>query len=145
MRAEMLKDWAANPVTAPRIHILTAALEAHQEGRYVLSIPPLLAQLEGIIADGKQPQGGEMRQRTMKEYVAQLAEGDDLIGAHISDFVSNIVLANFIRGQPIPDLSRHAILHGAATTYGTELNSIKTILTFDYVQDLLTPDVSGSA
>ena len=35
-----------------------------------------------------------------------------------------------------PDLSRHAILHGGDTNYGTELNALKVIMLIDYVQAL---------
>jgi hypothetical protein len=136
-RTTLVRDWRENVVVATRAEILEQALEAHVQGKYALSVPPFLAQLEGIVADAKHPANRRMSQDNIKDYVRQVAAGDDLMGTIITDFVSNVVLANFYRGDPVPPFSRHAILHGADTTYANERNSIKAILTFDYVQYLL--------
>lgn len=141
--ADMVADWKANPITATRVPILEEALWAHAEGRFALSIPPFLAQLEGIVLDCVTPpptaSGERPRQRhtLMKQELERLSANDPLMGSVTSDFVAKIVLAKFDQEHPEPDFSRHAILHGADLKYGTELNSVKAILIFDYVQDLL--------
>jgi len=40
--------WETNPLFSSRMHIFKAALEAHCNGTYTLSVPALLAQIEGI-------------------------------------------------------------------------------------------------
>jgi hypothetical protein len=139
-RNQMMAEWRGNPVVAKRADIVEQAMTAHAHGWYALSVPPLLAQLEGIVADGKhigERAARRFSQDSIKEYVRELAVADDLMGEFIVHFVSNIVLANFYRGDVLPEFSRHAILHGADVEYGNEVNSAKAILVFDYVQHLL--------
>ncbi len=45
------ESWWATPEFAVRRTLLSDAVRAHGEGRYVLSIPALLPQLEGLITD----------------------------------------------------------------------------------------------
>jgi hypothetical protein len=51
------------------------------------------------------------------------------------EFFTEVVLENFDPDStaPIPDLSRHAILHGIATEYGTPAHSLKVILIADII------------
>lgn len=141
MRREVLADWARNPLLAKRLHILRDAYKAAAEGRYCLAVPVFYAQLEGIIAEGMR-HSGALRGRDYKRLVSSLAEEDELLGPVMSTFVADVALANFQHGDPLPDLSRHAILHGADTEYGTERNALRVIALFDYVQDLLIPSSS---
>lgn len=51
-------------------------------------------------------------------------------------FKKDYIVADFKHGiAPNSYLSRHAILHGGDTSYGTIENSLKCILLFDYIQD----------
>jgi len=139
-REQLLRDWRNNSVVATRIDILDQALKAHELGLYAVSIPPFLAHLEGIIADSKHPSVEKRNPKfeKLKEYVAQLAEGDELMGALITEFISDTVLQGFVRDAARPVFSRHAILHGFDTAYANEMNSVRAICTFDCVQDLVS-------
>jgi hypothetical protein len=81
-RAQMLADWKSNPITASRVPILEEALWAHTQGRFALSIPPFLAQLEGIVLDQATPPPtvpGERppsRHTLMKRELEQLSAND---------------------------------------------------------------------
>jgi hypothetical protein len=138
-RQEMLNDWGSKSLCVPRMRILSAAMDAHARGAYELSVPALLAQLEGVVSDHKRPGGGRLRQSDIYSHVTDLSKQHPMLASQLAEFVENIVFADFVRGQQLPELSRHAILHGADTTYATEDNSTKAILTFDFVAELLEP------
>ena len=135
-RTRMLNEWAANPKLTNRMRILRTAVAASVDGQFDVAIPALLAQLEGIIVDVFR-HTGRMGGETYKEYVQRLSGKDDFFGVQLDEFVGSIVLARFKHGDALDsDLSRHAILHGADTNYGTELNALKVIMLIDYVQGL---------
>lgn len=48
---DMVNSWDENTLFTPRMHIIRDALKAHCEGRYTLSVPALLPQVEGILND----------------------------------------------------------------------------------------------
>src|ERR1017187_9029873 len=50
---DVRRDWQQDSLIAARLPILLDALTAHEEQRYTLSVPVLLAQLEGLIAAAK--------------------------------------------------------------------------------------------
>ena len=145
-REGMLNDWRANSIVRTRIDILEQALKAHDLQLYSVSIPPFLAHIEGIIADRKHPPDETRNPQfhELKAYVRQLAAEDDLMGVFVSDFVANTVFEKFERGVERPSFSRHAILHGFDTAYGSEVNSVKAILIFDYLQDLVMDDLRAT-
>ncbi len=48
MLERMVASWQKNMHFAPCMHILDEAVDVHKQGKYAVSIPPLLAQVEGI-------------------------------------------------------------------------------------------------
>jgi hypothetical protein len=133
----LIDQWNEKPLLDKRIEIVRAAVEAHCDGKYVLSIPALLPQIEGLIADGFVHQG-EMHKPQYKKHISDLMDPDAALDypSEINNFVTLQLLARFEHGGAISsDLSRHAILHGGDTTYGTEVKSLKAILLFHSVQD----------
>ncbi len=135
----LLEQWAQKPRLVRRMPIVTDAVMAHVEERYRLSIPVLIAQIEGMIADGFGHQG-YMNLNVYKKYLEDLlgsGQSQDLDRC-VKEFTLQTVLASFQHGSPISsELSRHAILHGADSEYGTAANSLKAILLFDYLQAAL--------
>lgn len=132
----MLSGWRARPMLQRRDAILTKAVKAHLAGDYELSIPVLLAQTEGIIADGFGHRG-VMSGPTMRAYLDRLLESPDWWSNHqvVRAMFIRVILVGFEHGKPPgSDLSRHAILHGADTLYPTEANSLRAILMLDEVQ-----------
>ncbi len=141
----MLAEWERKAWLKRRIPILRDAVEAHIGGKYNLSVPPVLSQLEAVVAEGFGHKG-VLRHRgrsgknaaTFEEYLGRLLPQDwwNKSDEAVKLFMLEVVLASFEYGQPLPgNLNRHAILHGVDTDYGTVENSLKTILLFDYVQD----------
>lgn len=132
----MVAHWRTRPLLKRRMNILEQAVHAHVEGRYALTVPTVLAQLEGLIADGF-VHHGKMYLSHYKGYLGRLLS-PELLRRHdetVKDFMVKVILAGFEHGNPLPsNVSRHAILHGADTTYDTVEYSLKTVLLFDYVQ-----------
>lgn len=135
---EIIDRWEQHPLLTDRATILRAAAEAHIEGRYELSVPAILPQVEGILAQGFEHQR-RMRQTDYEEYARRLTS--DLLRGYdeaANRFITDFLLAGFEwGGAPGSDLSRHAILHGYDTTYATAAKSLKAILIFDHVQERL--------
>src|SRR5262245_17076273 len=54
---DVRREWQQDSLIATRLPILLDSLRAHEEQRYTLSVPVLLAQLEGLIATAKRHRG----------------------------------------------------------------------------------------
>jgi hypothetical protein len=129
---ERLNFWKSYKWIGPRMHILAMALGAHTEGKYELSIPVLVVQIEGIILEGSRF-GGWVVHSSEKTKVEEACERD---GSFVGRLAKNLFVTAFFQqftiGQPVvPNLSRHAILHGVDTDYPTPENSLKLILLLD--------------
>lgn len=133
--AEKITSWQDKGLRPERLFILKKAVEAHSIGDFVLSVPVILVQIEGVIAEGMKHTGW-MGGTRIRKYLETLANGYAVepFSSSAMDFVNSTVLEQFEWGSPLSSsLSRHAILHGAATEYGTEVNSLKALLLFDFV------------
>ena len=137
----MLAVWSVKHLLSRRLHILTAAVNAHCREDFWLSVPVLLAQAEGIVADGFNHKG-RMNSNTYTRYRAELfrATDDDLVPEAVNEalirFCVGVVYVAFAHGEPVSStLSRHAILHGGDVDYGTAANSLKVLLLIDFLQD----------
>lgn len=130
-------SWTSHHHFARRMHILRQALKAHELGMYAVSVPTLIAQFEGLIADAVQHQG-RMDGSSLGEHVQALGSKDGAFGAMFSSFVTDAFLDKFKHGQasPMPKISRHAILHGGDINYGTEMNSRTVIFLIDALRTL---------
>jgi hypothetical protein len=132
---EILNSWTSLEWLQTRLPILTEGIEAHNNKKWYTSIPTLLPQIEGIIAE-KFKHTGWLKQDKLKYYVELLLNKKETFSFDDSMqlFYFNVVLDSFQHGQILESpLSRHAILHGADTNYGTELNSLRCILLLDYL------------
>lgn len=126
----MITRWGEQGHIPHRLPILRDAVRAHCDGRYTLSIPAVLPQLEGTIAEMFGHRGKIRGQHVQKYHAAAFA------GAPASDnggvnFFRAVLLDRFEWGDPIPLFSRHAILHGADTCYATAANSLRAFVTLD--------------
>lgn len=130
---ELLNAWSKHPLLSDSIAaILGDAVHAHQQGKFTLSVPAILPQIEGLIARGYGHQG-HMSGKTLKTYFEQLLSLSihDNIAKH---FLNDKYLAGFEHGNKIDiPLSRHAVLHGGDVEYATAAVSLRAILFFDYL------------
>lgn len=132
---EILRRWKEINWVASRLRLLNEAVEAHVSGKYFLSVSTLLPQFEGIIADYFK-HTGFLKQKKLEEYIGGLLQDKNTFSMDITVlyFYLDIVLDDFKHGEPVKSqMSRHAILHGCDVDYGTEINSLCSILLIDYL------------
>jgi hypothetical protein len=145
----LLTDWDEQKWLTKRMPILREVVEAHVSGKYWLSVPALFPQIEGIIAE-RYGHTGYINPRKLKRYVSECLQSDSgssissSLDARAQAFLEQVVLATFQEwlDPPPSTLSRHSILHGHDTGYGTAANSLRAILLFHYLQGRLRRLVS---
>jgi hypothetical protein len=125
-----------------RSHILASAFKAHRAGQYELSIPVLMAQVEGMCLEvvGTKlfsTKNGIPATRAATDRFSQIALSDALL---LPFRESNGFTASEATRHQWPDTpNRHEILHGIATDYGTRTNSFKTISLMEYFVTFVAP------
>ncbi|NMB40940.1 MAG: hypothetical protein GX996_03280 [Firmicutes bacterium] len=135
----MLDSWRRKKALGERIEILEQAIQVHNYGCYYVSVPIILAQIEGIIADNTK-HFGQMSGTKLIEYLEKEFKDKEQYSIENSylNFCKLVLYKRFGHQQPISSkFSRHAIIHGGDIKYGTEAGSLKAILTFDTLQALL--------
>ncbi|EJQ09785.1 hypothetical protein IE3_03361 [Bacillus cereus BAG3X2-1] len=146
MLTEMHNSWQQAEWLEKRLPIISTVIEGHLNGYYMLTVPTILAQMEGILVEGilkleAVAPDEQIKFKHQKSFLGQFLLGDKgsfSFDEQIEEFYLNTVLVNFDRGKEVEsDLSRHAILHGEDVNYGTKVNSLKGILIFDYLFDKL--------
>ncbi|MDD4753355.1 MAG: hypothetical protein PHT78_08940 [Desulfitobacteriaceae bacterium] len=138
---DLLDEWSEKQWLKSRLPILKEVIESHLKGMYFTSVPAMLAQIEGIVYEGYGVHVETNFKKYEKKIKALLQETgrciDDVFNLCTGEIICSMFLAGFYYfGQPIkfPFVSRHAVLHGSYTEYGTAADSLKCILLFDYLQ-----------
>lgn len=142
--ASYYKNWLEIEWLRPRFGILHESMLSYFDGRFFSAVSTLLPQIEGIIVD-RGSTIGYVSQREVRRIGESLLDesGDFSLDDAVRMFYVECVLDSFQHGQSIRSpLSRHAILHGADTRYGTKLNALRCILFFDYLVSKLITDTS---
>jgi hypothetical protein len=129
----MAAGWMEDDSFRARRQIIDQGVRAHSEGRYLVSIPAILPQIEGIAVDVFAPGSNSVRliEVVKKGLVPQLGLDDLVAGCLVR------VLEMLWRSESFSILStsgvasRHAILHGRMIKYGSEINSIRGFLALD--------------
>jgi hypothetical protein len=127
-----------------RSEILKAAFGAHNKGEYILSIPVILAQVDGIcftklekylfIKDHGKPGTAILSDKCKTDSLS------NAIHAAILLPLSQPLPINYSvqeRNQDFTELNRHMVLHGESLNYGTKTNSLKTISLLNYITQVL--------
>lgn len=139
----MLKEWKQNPLLKSRMHILKDAIWAHNKGKYTLSVPALLPQLEGIMVEGLELTGRVPYKELKESFEAKLKTPEEnFISITKSSgyrIIEKYISEKFEWGQPTNSkaVGRHTILHGHHTNYNRKKTSLKLILLIDYVQKVM--------
>ena len=146
---DMVVGWQGDDLFARRMPIIRDALEAHIAGKYTLSVPALLPQVEGI-ASGivGLPPGKSKRVVTgaveteLGDFLAPVAR-DALVSFVTGMLYPGVDFGAFdewleMKGWQSPEaLHRHAILHGAQVEYASEENSLRAFLLLDALASAL--------
>jgi len=123
-----------------RAPLFQAAFAAHRRGEYVLAIPVLLAQADGVCEEvtSKHLYGTRKGRPRTADYVDRVAT-DSLWAALLSPLASALPIraSKDERALDSQDLFRHAIMHGESCDYGTRVNGLKAIALVNYVVTIL--------
>ena len=134
-------------------------MKAHEESKFELSVPVLLAQADGIAGEIL---GGHLFRRHNKTTVASRQLDDKLIelGITLDHGLVTVALAPVYDAASIGihteerdkrrtqdplygPLNRHGVLHGLDLDYGTEANSLRAFLLLEFllsVEGVLSPE-----
>lgn len=130
----LYSSWKKNKELQARLPILKEAVTSHLEKNFYASVCTILPQIEGILRDTISSNSRRINGTVLEEIINKIVSNDN-VDEVTKKFYFEIILENFWHGDEIPVLSRHAILHGEDTTFGTEVNSLKLILLFDFLQE----------
>lgn len=124
-----------------RAPLIRDAFAAHRDGKYSLSIPALFAQADGICFDltGYQIFTGNGISRFAKRIEPEAIER-----AYLEPLlrVVPITESSRQRREKIPQLNRHAVMHGESTDFATEENGLKAISFINFLSHVLEMAVS---
>lgn len=130
----LTRNWWQLPYMEKRKKFVRSALRAHKEGKYELVIPTLYPCIDGIAALLMAGVKGESTIR-VKEVVQMHHDEEDTWATECIWNVVNMLLYRKVDFKQLKRLlstaNRHAVLHGRAIGYGTELNSYRVILMLD--------------
>ena len=124
------EELSGIPIFQPRLHVLKETLEAHVDGKFALSIPSMLAQIEGILWDIAtkkgfaigtciiDPQGKRKPVKSVSPVVSETPLYYLMTDYLAEFFLHKIYTHNF----------RHAILHGRNPNYDKAEDSMKLIM-----------------
>ena len=128
-----------------RSDIIIDAFQAHDEGKYNLSIPVMMSQSDGICCEitNKELYSAPNGVPKTKEYVKMLDEpyfSLALLCPFCYKFPMTFNPSERKKEKDKDFLNRHVIIHGENYNYGSEINSLKTISMLDYVATILYKD-----
>lgn len=125
--------------------IIDAAFDAHLNGQHLVSIPVLLAQVDGICFDVVNAHFfmGKDRSRVVA-YATELA-GTELARAFLAPLESGMTVALSQKSRPegFNRLNRHMVLHGESIDYGTKENGLRAISLLNYISQSLQRELSA--
>ena len=127
-----------------RKKILHAVFAAHRAEQYELSVPTLLAQVDGVCRDLTGYHLFMRAKGISKPQTSTYVEGfdqdlsDAILMAPLGENLS-ITKNQKERGEGFTQLNRHMIMHGESLDYGTRRNSLKAISLLNYAAQVLTP------
>jgi hypothetical protein len=137
-------SWETNPLFSSRMHIFNAALGAHCEGNYTLSVPALLPQIEGILNEYVKINKLEAKLgKVEKVYAAVIGDLDEypltswaiantlLFQLQTSTFTFTDFEVEFKKSANNRKTTRHTVLHGIATNYNKPIHSLKAFILLD--------------
>lgn len=145
--ARAVDRWEKNPLFERRAPIFRDALEAHRSGWFTLTVPTLVAQVEGICGQYVKERGLLPKLTGNTKGVVQAALRDAPCGlADVQRYAALDGVLTYIErhfyiwidfdakyGELLHDtsLKAHAIRHGHQTRYDTRMNSLRLFLLLD--------------
>lgn len=149
MLHDMINSWEASRPFAQRRQIIYDALDAHKSGKYTLSIPTLLTQVEGVLNSITGKEGGKpyklfeetVRQQypdvlndIAKDILLKFGTSLYLYKGIDHEYFTTDKLPLWLESKGIKEIdfmNRHAILHGIHFNYSSKINSLRVFLLLD--------------
>lgn len=146
-----VEAWRGDNLFAKRMFIIGDALDAHILGKYTLSIPTLIPQIEGLLSSiNKSPAGDPtfiFKNTIEKEYTTflsnvsrdillELATSPVLYGGVSESYFNTERFSYWLEQKGLMEeqlFNRAAILHGVQINYATKANSLRVFLLLDIV------------
>lgn len=127
---QFTEEMKISSLFKPRIAIIQDAINAHKTGRYSLSIPVFLAQIEGILWDIAEKEniarGTKITKKSGKK--VEVTSAKQLVkDTRLRDLMSETV-ANYFLNEVYIENFRHGVLHGRNVDYDKEENSMNLLL-----------------
>jgi len=127
---KFLNELSSISIFQPRLHVLEDAMKAHVDGKFTLSIPCILAQIEGVLWDIANKKGFAIGTTIVPIQGKKRAVKSAYPLVHETDmyYLMTDDLAEFFLQEVYTHAFRHAILHGREPNYGKEEDSMKLIM-----------------
>jgi hypothetical protein len=141
LKDEILPGWRSSKMLKKRMPILEKAIHAHIRKDYELSVPAILSQLDGFIADSVGFTGfltKERRNKILKEiHGISVGISRPYLEQLLFDYFSAVFEPFNFGKKPKPILNRPAILHGHNVEYAKRSMSLKAILLVNLYVNIL--------
>ncbi|WP_155628313.1 hypothetical protein [Burkholderia multivorans] len=125
-----------------RGELFEAAFNAHRNGQFIVSIPVMLAQVDGICLDVAKAHFFMGRDR--EKVIAHVVEfaGSEIARAFLAPFESDMSVLQSQKARPegFAGLNRHMVLHGESLDYGSRENGLRAISLLNYISQSLQQD-----
>jgi len=145
--AEVVNTWDDMPYFHKRHRIFRAALRGYKDREYLLVVPALLPQIEGIVRDFLSDLGiTEWHvhwQAVVQIMTLSQPRPKTILVNSFCDLLTQIVFGKFSPQQTYNGtlLKRHPVMHGRTVSYGTQKTALRAFLALDtlhhYLQALL--------
>lgn len=129
----VLTKWESMFAENPRLNIWRAAINAHIREEYELSVPAILPQIEGFVAE-RFNHIGRLTNASLNQYLSTTASRVPLTKTNklFRRFLEKHFFASFDKvDEAYNGVNRHKILHGRDLTYANKKTSLQAILTLD--------------
>lgn len=129
-----VKDYLPN-----RMRPILSGIKAHKEKNYYLSIPVLLAQIDGICFDHFKAYFFSSKDESKKKIKDQILNlnFDSILSLYLGPLQEKINISSGKNNYIHPQIyNRHEIMHGINNEYGSETNSLKVISLLDYMMNM---------
>lgn len=156
---EIVETASSNWAFSGREALLEQAFEAHEEGKYALSVPVFLSQAEGAYvgvlvsastSSKDRPGLFQCREpKAIEDFSGELPLTDVVLHTHLRSFscaLSNQFVKSVWTEKNLEDLrtryprgvlSRHGVMHGIDKDYGSLENGVKALFVLDVIRELL--------
>ncbi len=151
---ETVKSWKSNPLFEPRMHILQDALQAHCQNLYMLSVPTLIPQIEGVLTDyvfdneldaklGKIQQVYEVAIGNVDdEYDISSLSKWAIATTLLDQLQTKIYVSTNFKGELKKSVNRrrvtrHTLSHGVGLKYDRPIHSLKAFLLLDALSSVV--------